>query len=126
MEQPPRRGPRLRWTVWLVYLTVLTAILLSPKPVEVARDALPPETLSWASKGVHVTAYAALVVLSAWLGLSARASRPLLAFLSAHACATEFLQQFVPGRSGSWTDVGFNHLGLYLGLVVSWPWWRRD
>ena len=42
-----------------------------------------------------------------------------LALLSGHGMATEFLQTFVPGRSGSLTDVAIDHLGIALGLALA-------
>ena len=49
----------------------------------------------------------------------------LVAFLSLHGMATEYVQTFVPDRYGSWTDVGIDHIGIALGLALSRKWWRR-
>jgi len=50
----------------------------------------------------------------------------LVCFLSLHALGTEFFQQFVPERYPSWTDVGWDHIGIVLGLIVSWGWWTKS
>jgi hypothetical protein len=34
------------------------------------------------------------------------------------------LQQFVE-RGSSWSDVGLDHIGLLIGLLVSWKLWFR-
>jgi len=47
----------------------------------------------------------------------------LLAFLSLHAAGTEYLQQFVPGRTGLISDVVIDHIGLLLGLALTWKHW---
>jgi VanZ family protein len=64
-----------------------------------------------------------LAMLTGWLLVTYRVRWICLACLSFHAFATEFLQQFVE-RSGSLRDVGLDHLGLALGLILTIPWWR--
>jgi VanZ family protein len=110
--------------VWTIYLLAWTAALLTPYPVAVARSVSPPELRLLAAKSLHVAAYALLAVLSGWLRPPGRSRWLLLALLCAHAAATEFGQRFVATRSASWRDVGLNHLGLLLGLALSWRWWR--
>ena len=111
------------WPLWGVCLAVWTAALLTTYPVQVSKEVLPPQWGFPAAKTLHVSAYAFLTALAAWL--PARRCWPLLVLLSLHGCATEFFQQWVPGRHGSFMDVGWDHLGIALGLALTWKWWRR-
>jgi VanZ family protein len=115
---------RLRWTAWGVYVAAWTAALLTSYPVEVAHEVLPEEHIYSTSKTLHVSAYAVLTVLSGWLCVAPRRRWLLLLFLSAHAMGTEYLQGFVPMRGPSWADVGFDHVGIVWGLILSWKWWH--
>jgi VanZ family protein len=124
-EFPTRFGPGFRWLVWLLYSAAWSVALLSPLP----------DTGDWSlenisldlkflfAKAVHVSAYALLAVLSGWLPVPRCRRWLLLVFLSGHAMATEFFQQFVPGRTGCWFDVGIDHIGIALGLALTWKWW---
>jgi VanZ family protein len=116
--------PGRRWLVWGLFLAVLTTGLLRPEPVSLADEVLPEEAMFSAFKTVHITAFALLVVLTAWLHVSSRTHWLLLAFVSAYAMLTEYLQNFVPTRTASWWDVGFNHVGIALGLALSWRCWQ--
>jgi hypothetical protein len=102
-----------------------TLALLTSFPVQVKDAVLTPEVGYNASKLLHVGAYACLAGFAAWL-LPTRPTcyMPVL-FLSLHACATEYLQQFVALRTASFTDVGFNHLGIASGLILTWWKWRQ-
>jgi VanZ family protein len=116
--------PARRWLIWGVYVAALTTGLLRPEPVTIADQVLPEEAVFSAFKTVHITAFALLVVLTAWLQVSTRTRWLLLAFVSAYAMLTEYLQNFVPTRTASWWDVGFNHVGITLGLALSWRCWQ--
>jgi hypothetical protein len=123
-----------RWVVWFAFLLAWSAALLAPQSVLLAflggngDDAKPVHVRILDSflfaKGLHVSAYALAAILSGWLRVAGRWRWALLAFLSAHAFGTEFFQQFVPGRHGSLRDVGLDHLGLLIGVALSWRWWR--
>jgi VanZ family protein len=75
------------------------------------------------SKTLHVAAYSLLAVLTAWLRVPGRFRWLLMFFLAAHATTTEFIQQFVPGRTGRVADIGLDLIGIALGCVVTWKWW---
>src|SRR5207249_10590864 len=106
MDEKPR-GFRLRWSLWVVYAALWTAALLTQLPLA-ARDAVLPADFGFpAGKVLHVAAYAVFTILTASLPVALRWRWTLLAFLSLHAMATEYLQQFVD-RSGSWRDVGLD------------------
>lgn len=122
-DRPTGFGPRLRWCVWGLYLAAWTAALLTPQPVRAAAALLPRETAFLSAKTLHVTAYAVLAILTGWLRPRGGLRWLMLLFLPAHAMATEFFQQFVPSRTGSWMDVGLDCLGIAIGLLLSWRWW---
>lgn len=130
MDQPPTSlrivGPWLRWLVWAAALTVVTVALLTSEPAQVADEVLPEPTIFPLSKAVHITAYAMLAILTAWLPTSRRWRWQLLALLALHGFATELLQTWVPRRTGSVRDACFDLLGLAVGLVLTWRWWTRD
>jgi VanZ family protein len=132
----------LRWLVCVVYVLAWTQALLTPDPLRylvamrTAMDLPVPEDpdedpqLQWQayviSKSLHVAAYALLAVLIGGLGLSRRFRWLLLVFMSLHAMGTEYGQLFVEGRHASWSDVGLDHVGIGLGLALSWnAWWRK-
>lgn len=130
-----------RLLIWVACLALWTWALLMPDPdgfaqwlILGARLPTPSEDSGgWDlldfvrspafSKAVHVMGYASLTILAGWVR-ARRANRLwLLVFLSGHAFATEFLQAFVPTRHPSWIDVGFDHLGIALGLALAWKYW---
>src|ERR1700757_2688746 len=123
---PPPPSPwSWRGLVWLAYFALWTYGLLMRMPPS------GPPGLKWLSssyqfyiaKTVHVVAYAGLAGLSGWLRVPCRFRWILLFIIMAHAPATELLQLGVEGRTGSLRDVGLDHLGIGLGLLVTWKWW---
>lgn len=106
----------LTYLAWAIWLVVWTVGLLRPEPIAV-RDAVVPNAMAfWVSKIMHVLGYAALVGWPAfrwwphcfWIGLGGLA----------HGAATEALQPFF-GRNGTLIDVGWDALGLFLGLLTA-------
>lgn len=123
MHEKPRSST-LRWSLWLGFTALWTAALLTQLPL-FARDAVVSEDIGFSlGKLLHVAAYAVFTSLTALLPLPLRWRWALLGFLSFHAMATEYLQQFVE-RSGSWLDVGLDHVGIVVGVVVMWKRWFR-
>ncbi len=131
-----------RWLIWLIYVIVWTWALLLPEPGEFARALLlgqgegtPGPGLEVRerlleflqsflfSKALHVTAYLGLAVLSAWPKVPGRWRWLLVVFMSLHGMATEYLQGFEPSRHPSWRDVGLDHLGVLLGMGLTWKRW---
>ena len=114
--------------LWLMCLGVWTLALLTAFPVQVKDAVLPPQAGYPACKLLHISAYAFLAAFAAWLLPENRMRFLPLVFLSLHAFGTEFLQQFVESRTGSLPDVGFNHVGIGLGLLLTWWKWlpNRD
>jgi VanZ family protein len=119
----PRRRPALRLALWVLWVAVWTVALLTPWPERASREILPPETGYPASKMLHVAAYAFLTATLPWLGPPGGRRWWLVALLALHGGGTEFLQQWVPDRTGSLTDVGFDLVGIALGLACTWKAW---
>jgi VanZ family protein len=90
--------------------------------LEAGKAVLPPAAGFPASKGLHVFAYAFLTAWAVFLPLGRWRWLPV-AFLSLHGAGTEYLQQFVPGRTGLVSDVVIDHAGILLGLALTWKRW---
>jgi VanZ family protein len=114
-----------RWAIWWAAVALWALALLTPQPAEVEQRILPDQAQFSASKGLHVCAYAFLTLAASWLP-TWRGQRWIpLAVLSLHGCGTEFFQQFVPARHGCLEDVGIDHVGIALGLLLTLVRWRR-
>lgn len=119
--------PKQRWCIWGVYVLAWTALLLTPAHTI---DDLPGVDLLApiryiAAKGLHVCAYAVMTILCAWLFVPARWRWLLVFFAMGHATLTEHIQEHIQGRTGSLHDVGFDNIGIAIGLALSWKWWSR-
>ncbi len=119
-----RVSPRARWIIVSAILLIWTALLLVPIPDTGPIADLPLARREVIAKFVHVTTYALLTILSAWLHVPVRWRWALLFVLMAHGTVTELLQRLV-NRGGSLTDVGWDNLGVGLGLAATWKWWAR-
>ncbi len=108
--------------VFFVLLVLWTIALLMPIPKESSQVLDDWQKLIFA-KSLHASAYAFLTILAGLMNVSRRQRWGLLALLSFHGFATEFLQQFVE-RGASWMDVGIDHIGISVGLLISWRCWR--
>jgi VanZ family protein len=126
--EPEPVRPRLPWgwrgAIWLAFVLLWTTGLLMPMTQETTKY------LPWVAahkvvigKSLHVLSYALLAILSGWLRVPCRFRWILLFLIMAHATATELLQRFIEGRTGTLVDVGLDHLGIALGLLVTWRWW---
>jgi VanZ family protein len=122
---PDSRAKSRRWAIWGFFLALWTFALVTPFPIEAERELLPEQAAFPTSKTLHVGGYAFLTCLSAWLQVSGGWRWGLPIFLVLHGGATELLQCFVPLRTGSWIDVGLDAGGVFLGLALSWRWWRE-
>jgi VanZ family protein len=107
---------------WCLCVVLWTFALLTIYPVQVGHAVLPPTWHFPSAKFLHVSMYAFLTVYITWLPLRRRRWL-LLAFLSLHAAATEYFQQYVPGRHGMVSDVLIDHAGLLLGFAITWRRW---
>jgi VanZ family protein len=129
-EQSPHWSSRWRWVIWLLFVLAWSTALLVPDPVgfvfghgDGSLD-IPDDVKFLMAKSLHVTAYALAAILTGSLHAPGRWRWVLLAFWSLHACGTEIGQLFVPTRTGSVRDVVLDHVGLLIGLALSWRWWR--
>lgn len=109
----------LRWLTWWTLLAILTWGLVSPVPQQINSAVLPESMNFTASKAVHISAYAFLTVLVAWLPATLRQRAALWLVLVCHAALTEYLQTFVPLRVGCLSDVGINLVGIALGVGLA-------
>jgi VanZ family protein len=119
---------RWRWWLWGGYVTTWTVALVMPVPPHPFPAAGDQEaTLKFVvAKALHVGAYVVMTLLTAWLRAPA-ANRGLLMFLlMAHGTATELIQANLSYREGTLRDVGFDHLGVLIGLILSWRWWTQN
>jgi VanZ family protein len=111
--------------LWIVFVGAWSAALLRPEPAYAAAALLPSHDVrTYILKTGHVLAYLVMTVLTGLLPIPRPWRWLMFLFVSAHAFGTEYLQQFVPPREGSWRDVGLDHIGIFLGLgiLVFWNW----
>ena len=113
----------LWWLVWLVYAGAWTLALLTPQPVHVRDAIMSAGPAEYISKLLHIGAYLGFAVLTGLLRVRTPYRWLMLVVLSAHAVATEYLQQFVPYRTPALEDIAYDHAGIVLGFLISWKWW---
>jgi VanZ family protein len=109
---------------WAALFIAWTVALLRPIPAAAVHAISGTVHPFWFGKTLHVGVYCCLSFMTAWLPFSRRTRFVLLAILFLHGGATEFLQQFVPGRTASPRDVGLDTLGSCLGVALCWRRWR--
>lgn len=81
------------------------------------------------SKALHVAAYALFCALCAWMLVPRPYRWLLLVFLIGHAMLTEYVQYLMHdffGRTGQWSDVGLDAIGIALGVALTWRWWAAE
>lgn len=120
-----------RWLVWVVVVLAWTAALEFPVPDP--GDIPAAEFLFtykyWVAKSVHVLAYCGLTVLCAWVPVPGHYRWIMMFLLMGHAWGTERLQELLWDychRGGSLKDVGFDIIGIIIGVALSWKLWMRD
>ena len=116
------RLTRLSYVGWWLALALLTYGLLSPQPPKMSAAILPEHLTFWASKGVHLGAFAGLAMVAGLLAITPRHQKALWATLVGYAALTEYLQTFVEGRWGCFTDVCINIPGITLGVGLALGW----
>ena len=106
-----------RWALLLLaaLITVLALVPAPPRQMDLGWDKLN-----------HVTAFAALAVCAVFGWRSSRAARlAMLLALLAFGGAIELVQLQVPNRSGEWSDLGADAIGIGLGALLAWLWLRH-
>src|SRR5262249_17878124 len=121
-DRERRRKLLVRGLGWCVCVVVWTVALLTTYPGGIGQAIAPEEPDFPPGQPPPVCAYGFLTIFLSWLPLR-RWRWLLLAFLSLHAAGTEFGQLFIPGRTGKFVDVLIDHIGLFLGLVLTWKRW---
>jgi VanZ family protein len=119
-----RHATKVRWLIWWLYVAAWSTALLVPMPAGSEWKINDINVKFLFAKTVHVSAYAVWAILSAWLLVPRHLRWFLLAGMALHAPATEFLQTFVPGRTGNLRDVALDLIGICLGCLLSWRLWR--
>jgi hypothetical protein len=115
---------KYRWLIWVGYLALWTVGLLMPMSGQEAKWEIGDVNLRVLfAKSLHVAAYAVLAMLTGWLLVPGRFRWLLLLMLAAHATGTEYIQQFVEGRTGRIEDIGIDLFGVLLGCLVTWKLW---
>ncbi|HYV36820.1 MAG TPA: VanZ family protein [Gemmataceae bacterium] len=118
-----------RWWLWAFSTLLWTAALLLPFP----------ESEPWTvgeskfdlrftfAKSLHIGAYAFLTVVAGWLCAPARYRAWIIFFLMMHGTTTEVLQRVLEflGRTGKLLDVAMDHLGVAIGMVLTWKLWTK-
>ncbi|HVL14866.1 MAG TPA: VanZ family protein [Gemmata sp.] len=109
----------LPFVVFAVFLGLWTWKLLEPNPVpEKVTEGWSLSRKYVAAKVLHVGAYGFLTLLAAWLPVRRNYFWGFVGLLMLHGIATEVGQSYVPNRTGSATDVGFDWLGIALALLA--------
>jgi VanZ family protein len=106
-----------RWALLLLAMlvTVLAVVPAPPRQMDLGWDKLN-----------HVTAFAALAVCAIFGWRSSRAARlAVLLALLAFGGAIELVQRQLPNRSGEWSDLGADAIGIGLGALLALLWLRR-
>jgi VanZ family protein len=117
-----------RWRLWILYVLAWTTALLVPVPDHGHWDIGDTEfDLKFAiGKGLHISAYVVMTALTAWLHAPMRIRFFLMFFLMVHATFTEMMQLTMDvGRSGELFDVGLDHIGIAIGMFLTWSWWAQ-
>jgi VanZ family protein len=117
--------PQIRAAVWLLAMAVWTVLLLTPDPAKSVTDSLSEDESFTLAKMLHVTAYACLTVSGVWAFRPHRALHYVAWGLVLHGAVTEFLQTFVPTRSGTVRDVILDSIGVVIGVLVVRRWFPR-
>jgi hypothetical protein len=126
-EPAPVYRPPLVVRRWLCALYALSwsVALIVPLPIKPPDPSWIPSFWTF-SKTVHVTAYALFAALCGWMLVPRRYRGLLMVFLVGHGMLTEYVQYLTNdlfGRTGQWSDVGLDVIGIVLGVAVTWKWW---
>lgn len=119
-------APAVRRWLWLLLLAAWTMALIVPVPLRDHGKSEWDGPLFTFSKFLHLSVYGVLAASAAWLRWPPSWRVFVLAALIGHGMLTEYLQWLLEDfshRSGKWSDVGLDCLGLLLGTLVTWRNW---
>lgn len=117
--EPWTHRRRLHAVVWAFSLAIWTILLLDPNPVPPALQPQPWLAFLLA-KSLHVVGYFACTLLGLWLWRG-QSWRIVYAWLMVwHGIGTEVGQSYIPTRSGSPKDIGFDALGITIACALTW------
>ena len=110
---------RVHGTIWIISLIIWTFLLLDPNPIP---PLLQPEpSLRYLlAKTLHVCGYGWCTLLGLWFWRSLTWRIVFSGVMVWHGIATEIIQSYIPTRTGSEKDVGFDTLGITLACLVTW------
>jgi VanZ family protein len=115
MSRLVKDWPILSW--WLLF-ALFSYALLSPQSPKINAALLPSTIGFWAGKGIHLFGYALFSVLIALVARRGWSQGGHWVLLLGHAMLTEWLQTWVPGRTGNPEDVVINLCGVLLGFTL--------
>jgi VanZ family protein len=120
-------SPPMRLTVWFVGFAIWSYLLVVPVdwlPPFLRFGTGPSPLLTWGKLG-HALAFATLTALVPMATPQPNRRVWLWGLLSFHAFATEYIQTWVPTRTGQWMDVGIDHFGILMGFTLLYFVWSR-
>lgn len=111
--------------IWIFLLLAWTTALVLPVPEKIPQtiEDVAPGRKFLVMKTAHLLGYLVLTVFAGRLRPPRNVRLILLAGLLAHGTLTELAQQQLAHRSGQLFDAAVDHLGVALGLALSWKWW---
>jgi hypothetical protein len=120
-----------RWLIWALFVISWTLVLEFPVPDP---GGLPGGEFLLTNKYIlakatHVSAYAVLTGMSAWVPIAGRYRFLMMFFLMGHAWGTEMLQEVLNQwchRTGDLADIGYDVVGIIVGMTATWKWWARE
>ena len=121
----------VRWLIWMSVVIAWTVALEVPvpDPGEGPAGEFIVTNKYILGKSLHVATYGLLAVLSARVPLPGRYRWLMVFFLMGHAWGTEMLQKALEPwchRGGSLDDVGYDILGIVLGVGATWKSWMKN
>ena len=111
-------GAVLRMLLWAGLIVPWTSALLTPIPPKTVTAVGGVNAAFLIGKTLHLSVYATLGLLTAWLPLQRRWRILLVALLVLHGGSTEYLQQFV-NRGSSPRDAVLDSIGIGLGCLLA-------
>jgi len=116
----------VRRRLWLLLLAAWTVALIVPVPFREHGKSDWAGPLFTFSKFLHISVYGLFAASAAWLRWPPSWRVLTLGALFAHGILTEYLQWLLEDyshRSGKWSDVGLDCLGLLIGALITWRQW---